>query len=119
MPKKADELLLGLLCERQDLCFPDFEVEDEGEEYQPGNPEIFIEGCPYMELISINGKSHLFRNWTRQADGSEKGHWILSLAAGKKMTTFPRTSMRIAGPSPSILRRKSWDQDLEAGSTHS
>jgi hypothetical protein len=55
---KGDALLLGLLCETQDLCFPDFEVGEDGEEYQRGDPEECTQGCSYMELIHINGKRY-------------------------------------------------------------
>jgi hypothetical protein len=62
--KIADELLLGLLYDPQDLCssgFPDFDFEflnDNGEKFELGNPnpDALADIRPYMELIDINGK---------------------------------------------------------------
>jgi len=48
--KAADELLLGLWCEKQDICFPDFEVGDEGDVV-----EKYEDECSYMKLINLNG----------------------------------------------------------------
>jgi hypothetical protein len=49
--KSVDELLLGLLCEKQDLCVPDFEVRDEEEALGE-----CADTCSYIELIDLNGK---------------------------------------------------------------
>ena len=57
----ADELLLGLLCDTQDLCcsgFPDFELD--GEKFEVGNPNSDISMRTYMELIDMNGKCRSF-----------------------------------------------------------
>jgi hypothetical protein len=58
--KIADELLLGLLYDPQDLCscdFPDVDFEPlndvDGEKFELGNDP---DTRPYMELIDINGK---------------------------------------------------------------
>jgi hypothetical protein len=62
--KIADELLLGLLYDPQDLCcFPDIDFEllndDDSEKFELGNPDALadISITPYMELIDINGNS--------------------------------------------------------------
>jgi hypothetical protein len=61
----ADELLVGLLYDPQDLCssgFPDFDFEllngDNDEKFELGdpNPDALANVRPYMELIDINGK---------------------------------------------------------------
>lgn len=66
--KIADELLLGLSYDTQDLCcFPDFDFElvnddDDGEKFELGNPDpdALTMISPYMELIDINGKHRSF-----------------------------------------------------------
>jgi len=66
--KTGDEVLLGLLCEKQDLCFPDFEVEDEGEVV-----EQCMDECSYIKMIDLNGKFHLLENPVLGTDKLEKG----------------------------------------------
>lgn len=66
--KTGDEVLLGLLCEKQDLCFPDFEVGDEGEVV-----EKCMDECSYIKMIDLNGKFHLLENPVLETDKIEKG----------------------------------------------
>jgi hypothetical protein len=60
--KIADELLLGLLYDTQDLCFPDFELLNDGKKFELGNPEALTGIRSYMELIDINGRRRSFRS---------------------------------------------------------
>jgi hypothetical protein len=59
--KTADELLLGLLYDPQDLCFPDFEVLNDGETCQLNSQEALADVRLYRELMDINGKRLHFR----------------------------------------------------------
>ena len=59
----ADELLLGLFCDAQELCFPDFELLDDDWGCQLKKPEESTDGWSYMELVNINGKPRLSKNY--------------------------------------------------------
>jgi len=52
----VDELLLGLVYDTQDLCFPECELLNDGEKFELRNPEAPTDLISYMELININGK---------------------------------------------------------------
>jgi hypothetical protein len=71
--KMVDEMLLGLLSDTEELCFPEFEILDDFENCDLMVLEQCTEGCGYMELIGLNGK--FLSSKTRvKADDIEKGH---------------------------------------------
>lgn len=94
--KAADEMLLGLLCDVEELYLPAFEIPDDGKACALLGPEVRIDKCGYIELININGK-FLYCEPIMKAYGTVKGRRILSLAAWKKRAIF---QMRNAGPWP-------------------
>lgn len=55
--KMADEMLIGLLYDAEELCFPDFEVCSDEETCNLTDSERCTEDCGYMELIHLNGRS--------------------------------------------------------------
>jgi hypothetical protein len=56
--KMVDEMLLGLLSDAEELCFPEFEILDDFENCDLMVLEKCTEVCGYMELIDLNGKFH-------------------------------------------------------------
>ena len=63
--KTADELLLGLLDDAEQISFSGAEVFRD-EAFQGMSLEKCVHGCSYLELIGINGKaSHLLYQFQR------------------------------------------------------
>jgi hypothetical protein len=71
--KMVDEMLLGLLSDAEELCFPEFEILDDVENCDLMVLEKCTEVCGYMELIDLNGKFHSSKTKVK-ADEIEKGH---------------------------------------------
>lgn len=54
-------MLLGLLYDPEELCFSDVEILDD-EVSQFMTPEKCADGCSYMKMINLNGKSCFLLN---------------------------------------------------------
>ncbi len=60
--KAAEGMLLGLLYDPEELCFPDFEILDDEGVSQVMEPEKCVDGCSYIKMINLNGKSCFLLN---------------------------------------------------------
>jgi hypothetical protein len=98
--KTADEMLLGLLYDPEELCFPDFEILDDEKASQVMEPEKCVDGCSYIEMINLNGKSCFLLNRLQNLTESRREArfalwWLrrngqLSREFGRKMLVLGR-----------------------------
>ena len=95
--KMADGLLLGFLYETEELCFPNFELPEEFENCNLIDLKAYTDGCSYIELINLNGKHHPYERIV-EADGIEKGRWVLNLTLGTQRKPSRKARTRNAGP---------------------
>ena len=65
-------MLLGLLYDPEELCFPDFEILDDEKASQVMEPEKCVDGCSYMEMINLNGKSCFLFNRSQNLTESKR-----------------------------------------------
>jgi hypothetical protein len=70
--KTADAMLLGLLYDPEELCFPDFEILDDEEVSQVMEPEKCVDGCSYMKMINLNGKFCFLLNRSKNLTESRR-----------------------------------------------
>jgi hypothetical protein len=65
-------MLLGLLYDPEELCFSDFEILDDEKASQDMEPEKCVNGCSYMEMINLNGKSCFLLNRSQNLTESRR-----------------------------------------------
>lgn len=103
MPHTSDEMLLGLLQihETEDFCFPNFELEHDGEDaYEAIDLSRRMGSFSYLGMIDINSKSaFLSRSCSSEieANDSEKACCIQDLVVGVSRTLLQRSLMMTVG----------------------
>jgi hypothetical protein len=64
-------MLLGLLYDPEELCFPDFEILDD-EVSQVMKPEKCVDCCSYMEMVNLNGEPRFLSNGSKKLTQSRR-----------------------------------------------